>query len=491
MMARTQLRRTSFQFVSVLAVTICGGCSAEAVVDGPAAAVPSAVLSLEMTPASVTFRATGDTLRLHVIGRDLRGQVVADLQLAWASSDSRVVAVDSDGLLSAVGAGTAVVDVSMGTLRDSSRVTVTMDTPIDTTAGSSLTPEALRAVLGPIVGRSSSPSVASLQTYDQRYTSTEYARYQDFLAVENDPSGSYLSAQHYGGLRGRLMWAIRNGQPYGAGVTDETKYAYARGRRIVKRYLQYSKANNFATQAHNNTGLADIEALYVLEGDQDALTHIHVSAMLATTDNWGYLKMQNSNSDARQIAVALQALMAAHRLGIPYVRNPANGSVGFDASLGSWKAAAQRQIDWLTQYNIVHADGSIPSPAHGGTEAYLFNAWLATQLLDWYGYVQADGNVLQMAQRIMDHLIASQRSGWATLPYLANGTTPAYDLAAFYVWPSLVLWQETGDAKYKNFALQNLAASNQAFISAMKQWNQTYSTLGEGTAALLNGVSWR
>ena len=147
--------------------------------------------------------------------------------------------------------------------------------------------------------------------------------------------------------------------------------------------------------------------------------------MMATTDRYNYLKMQNANSDARQIAVALQALMAAHRVGIPYARNPANSSVGFDASLGSWKAAAQRQIDWLTQYNIVHTDGSIPSPAHGGTEAYLFNAWLATLLLQWYGYIEQDGSVLEMAERIVDHLIASQHAGWTTLPYLANGTTPA------------------------------------------------------------------
>ena len=260
----------------------------------------------------------------------------------------------------------------------------------------------------------------------------------------------------------------------------------------MKRYLEgYSKPNKFAVQAHNNTGLADIEALYVLEGDPDALTHIHISAMAATYDPWGYLKMQNSNADARQIAVALQALMAAHRLGIPYGRNPANNEMGFDASLGSWKAAAQRQIDWLTQYGIVKADGSIPSPAHGGTEAYLFNAWLATELLQWYGSIQADPAVLQLAVRIMDHLVAAERPGWNTLPYEANGTSPAPDLAAFYVWPSLVLWQETGDSKYYDFAISNLGATRQAFIASVKQWNQTYSTLAEGAEALASGVGWR
>jgi hypothetical protein len=236
--------------------------------------------------------------------------------------------------------------------------------------------------------------------------------------------------------------------------------------------------------------VADVEALYVLEGDQDALTHIHVTAMAATWDPWGYLKFQNSQSDARQVAISLQLIKAAHRLGIPYVRNPANHNVGFDASLGSWYAAGRRQIDWVRQYGV-QSNGAIPSPAHGGSEAYLFNALLATQLLEWCATVEWDPAVFDLARQIMDHVIAVQKPGWNALGYLSSSSGPSTDLASFYVWPSLALWQETGDQKYYDFATKNMLASNTAYISQMKQWNQVYSTLAEGAEALLTGKSWR
>ena len=352
----------------------------------------------------------------------------------------------------------------------------------------SLTPDSLFAVLGPLAPLHYSSQIAEMRSLIGTYAQTERARYQEYLACQ---ATCFVGGLDYGGFLARLMWAIRVGEPIGPGVTDETKYAYARGRRIVKRYLQYSKANHFAIQPHNNTGMADVEALYLLEGDPDALTHIHVTAMSATTDNWGYLKMQNRNADGRIITVALQAVAAAHRLGIPYARNPANTSMGFDASLGSWKAVGDRQITWLTQYDVVKADGSIPSPAHSYHEAYLFNAWMATALLKWCATVEWNPQAFALAKRIMDHLVNSLPPGWETLGYLDDSTTPAWDLAGFYVWPSLVLWQETGDQRYYDFALSNLRATRHAYTRRIKQWNQTFGTLTLGADALAVGVRWR
>jgi hypothetical protein len=355
-------------------------------------------------------------------------------------------------------------------------------------SASQITPPGLRPLLGPLVARSPD-AIEAIRTFDQRFMQTEQDRYQDFLASLNDAQGAYLSGNHYGGLRSRLMWAIRNGEPYGEGVTDESQSAYARGRRIVKRYLQWAKANSFNIPPHNNTGLADIEALYTLEGDADALNHIHVSAQAATNDPYGYLKMQNPRSDARQIAIALQAFKAAHRLAIPYAPNPATRN-GFDASPGSWHGAGRRQIEWIRQY-VVQPDGSIPSRAHNNDEAYLFNAMLATQLLEWCATVEWDPALLDLARQIIDHLIAAVKPGWSTLGYLSSSGSPATDLAGFYVWPSLALWQETGDQRYHDFAVSNLQAANTAYIQQMKQWNQVFSTLTEGAEALLAGEPWR
>ena len=194
--------------------------------------------------------------------------------------------------------------------------------------------------------------------------------------------------------------------------------------------------------------------------------------------------------NGRIITVALQAVAAAHRLGIPYARNPANTSMGFDASLGSWKAVGDRQITWLTQYDVVKADGSIPSPAHSYHEAYLFNAWMATALLKWCATVEWNPQAFALAKRIMDHLVNSLPPGWETLGYLDDSTTPAWDLAGFYVWPSLVLWQETGDQRYYDFATTNLYALRKAWLTRMKQWNQAYGPLVQGADALMRGIPW-
>ena len=47
---------------------------------------------------------------------------------------------------------------------------------------------------------------------------------------------------------------------------------------VYKRQLQYSKASNYATQAHHNTGMADVEAYYVLEQDIEAVSYTHLRA---------------------------------------------------------------------------------------------------------------------------------------------------------------------------------------------------------------------
>lgn len=121
------------------------------------------------------------------------------------------------------------------------------------------------------------------------------------------------------------------------------------------------------------------------------------------------------------------------------------------------------------------------------------NAMLATELLRWHGFVEPQPAWFDLAQRIVDHLTEehAQRGG-ACLPYTSNdGNACAADLAGFYVWPALVLWQETGQVKYVEFAAANLKAAGSAFIGAAKQFNQTYSTGAQSAEALLAGVNWR
>jgi hypothetical protein len=354
----------------------------------------------------------------------------------------------------------------------------------------SLTPPELKPLLGPVILRGAGPAVPAIRVYDDRYRQNEKARFLDFLRVEDNPRGAYLDANHYGGLRSRLMWALRNSERWGPGVTDENLYGYARGVRIVRRYLVYAKKSKFNVQVQNNTGLADIELLYRLEGDSDALTHIHITAASYSRDQYNYVKVKNPHSGARIPAVALESFNAAYRLKIPYEPNPANMQIGVDPSISSWKEAGERLIRWLDEYEVVKPDGSIYTPSNKG-DTYFMDAMIATQLLRWCGYVEWHPRAFELARLIMDHLITSVKPGWETLGYLDNSNGPAPDLAAYYVWPSLVLWQETHDPKYREFAISSIGATRKSYLAGMKQWNQVYSTLGQGAEALLSGTPWR
>ncbi len=354
-----------------------------------------------------------------------------------------------------------------------------------------LTPPGLFPLLGPLVARDAA-SAEPFRMYDDRFARVEERHFLAYLKAgeDNDSVAPWVLHNHYGALTGRLSWSIRNGLPYGRDAGDEKALPYARGRRILRRYLAWSKQNQYAQAAHNNTGLLDIEALYVLEGDREAWDHLHVAAVGSTHDPYGYQKLTNKNSSPREGTVSLQAFAAAHRLRIPFARSPANNRIGFDPSPGSWKAAGNRQIGWFRQR--IRPDGSLHSPSHG-QEAFLFNAWLATTALQWHGSIDDTAGGLDLAKRLMDHLIAElQRRGGDCLPYTSDGKGPAPDLAGYYPWPAAVLWQETHEAKYREFALQNLRATRQAYLEGVKQWNQTYSTpLAQGAQAVLDGARWR
>jgi hypothetical protein len=442
---------------------------------------------LVVSPQYQTIPTVGGTFQLSATVYDSKGQVVAG-SVSWRTLNSAVASVSLSGLVTGVARGSAAIVASSGSMADTAVIVVAPTTG----PTSSMTPSGMLAVLGPLVIRNSAPTPETSK-HDTRYLQTESARYNDFLGCL---SGCITTAHHYGGLRSRMMWAIRNGEPIGPAATSET-FAYGRGRRIVRTYLAYSKQWNFATQPHNNTGLADIEAYYLLEGDPDAYNHIWVTAAIGTSDPYGYTNCTHSNSDARQGTVYIQAMSSAHRLAIPHSRPPANGGISTDMSRGSWLADGKWAVNRVIA-GCVKADGSVPSPAHGtNVEAFLFNGWLASTLLQWHGFVEPNTAAFDAARRIMDHLITLYRTvyapkGWSTLPYTTYGTYAAEDLAGYYVYPSLVLWQETGDSKYKDFAVSQIVSMNRtSSISGLKQWNQMYATQTQSAETLLSGVRWR
>ena len=305
----------------------------------PTGSYPAVVVS----PTSTSITSIGATAQLTATAWDAQGNKVVSPSLTWSSLDPAIVTVDGNGLAKSTGTGTGRIRVAYGTVADTATIWVST-----VSSGPVRTPAMLFDVLGPLVARPST-QIPQMAKYDQRYQGAEYLRFQEYLSLEYDPQGAYLNGNHYGALRQRLSWAIRTGEPYGPGVTDESKYAYARGVRILRRYLDWSSSPsvNYNVPAHNNTGLADIEALYRLEGDAKAKMHLQcTAASVANNDPYGYFKLANNNTDPRIPAVALQALNAAIRLGFPYQRCAANGN--FASSSGSMITAGSGRMDPLS-----------------------------------------------------------------------------------------------------------------------------------------------
>ena len=86
-----------------------GGVVGEAVVT-----VEQVVAEVRVVPDSVTFAAIGDTVRLVAEAVDTNGHVVDGIDFEWSSSDEAVAVVDSAGLVTAVGNGTATVTAASG-----------------------------------------------------------------------------------------------------------------------------------------------------------------------------------------------------------------------------------------------------------------------------------------------------------------------------------------------------------------------------------------
>lgn len=93
-------------FLAVLLLTSCGDSSGtgpppEDETPGPA--------NMVVAPELVTLEALGDTVRFTATVWDGEGRVIPDAPLTWYTSDENVATVDSTGLATSVGDGTATI----------------------------------------------------------------------------------------------------------------------------------------------------------------------------------------------------------------------------------------------------------------------------------------------------------------------------------------------------------------------------------------------
>ncbi|MCY4646403.1 MAG: Ig-like domain-containing protein, partial [Gammaproteobacteria bacterium] len=86
-----------------------------------AAPAPTAIA---VTPDTVELTALGQTRRLTAEVRDQLGRVMENQPVVWASTDAMVATVDSTGLVTAAGNGTAAISATAGSASDTAVVSV-------------------------------------------------------------------------------------------------------------------------------------------------------------------------------------------------------------------------------------------------------------------------------------------------------------------------------------------------------------------------------
>ena len=111
-------RELRFAVVAALAVAACSGGESS----GPGQSAPPAIARVMVSPDSTVVEA-GKTVQLIARVEDLSGNPVSDRTVDWISYDASVATV-SGGVVTGVGAGTAMITATTDGKRGSSRVTV-------------------------------------------------------------------------------------------------------------------------------------------------------------------------------------------------------------------------------------------------------------------------------------------------------------------------------------------------------------------------------
>ncbi|WP_310568771.1 Ig-like domain-containing protein [Gemmatimonas sp.] len=113
---------------NVIAVGI-GGATVSAVADGKSASVqvtvtPEAAANVTITPSTLTLRRT-NTRQLTATARNNQNTIITGRTFRWGSSNSSIVSVDQNGLLTALTPGTVVITAEADQTTGSASVTVT------------------------------------------------------------------------------------------------------------------------------------------------------------------------------------------------------------------------------------------------------------------------------------------------------------------------------------------------------------------------------
>lgn len=118
--------------VALCAIAACGG-------RGPTDLDDLAPTTVALTASSVTLNALGQEWQVGVLVLDQLGQILDNSLVVWSTSESAVVTVDTDGLLTSVSNGTARIFAVAGEAADTLEVTVAQEADSIATSSAMIT----------------------------------------------------------------------------------------------------------------------------------------------------------------------------------------------------------------------------------------------------------------------------------------------------------------------------------------------------------------
>ncbi len=151
-----------------------------------AVTVAQEVSVVTVSPDGGTLSALGDRVHLVAVALDANGSTITHASFAWTSDDASVATVDEDGVVTAVGNGTATITATAGSVSGSAAVTVAQEVSVVTVSPDRGTLSAL--------GNTLRLSAVALDANGGAIANTSFAWTSDDASVATVDEGGLVTA---------------------------------------------------------------------------------------------------------------------------------------------------------------------------------------------------------------------------------------------------------------------------------------------------------
>ena len=429
------------------------------------------VSSIVVTPSTATL-AIGQTAQETAVAKDAQGNTISGTFFTWTTSNAAVATVSGNGLVSAVGPGSATIQAVASGVIGSMSVSVSSSTPPPPPPPSDAAGTILR-LLGSTKSVTETATLGTtFATYDQLFN--------QYLPTSNTWSDNYYD-------RGVVYYARY------ARTGDATFLSKAHAITLAYR-KEYLEPNNFHSAPHWSL-VRGLELHYRLTGDtmsrravagmfgQSLVVHtIAPAGGKADIENTQVSYMEN-----RIQARVLHAALSAYRMGATYVRGDGYGG---DMSPATWPTRLRDILNKIL--STQNANGSYSWIQICGGQLNYMVGMLNDVLIEYYRDFEPDPRIPSAIERANEYLWTTQwlpndgafkyaSASCAPNPFgtMVGGPEPAGDLNGLLIASFGWLYNRTGDPKWRTRGDEIMSGLitfrwSSAFIGS-KQFNQGFA----------------